>query len=125
LRRQTPSEIVPVNRRDPSSGGRALLPYRKSVLAEGKAELGDLAAALDLVDQAIAQVERPGWEERYYCAEILRIKGWLLSLIGGLPAPERAYCRLARLGAAAAGEILGAADRDQLRAADARPGSHA
>ena len=55
------------------------------------AQLGDLAAALDLIDEAIAQVERPGWEERYYYAETLRIKGWLLSLNGDPEAAERAY----------------------------------
>ena len=55
------------------------------------AQRGDLAGALDLVDDAIAQVERPGWQERYYFAEILRIKGSLLSLKGDLEAAERAY----------------------------------
>src|SRR5262249_48969037 len=31
------------------------------------------------------------WEERYYYAETLRIKGWLLTLNGDLAAAERAY----------------------------------
>ena len=73
------------------SSGRARMPDRKSVLAEGLAQLGDLAGALDLVDEVIAQVERPGWEECYYYAEILRIKGGLLALKGGPAAAERAY----------------------------------
>jgi predicted ATPase len=72
-------------------GGRARSTFGKTALAEGRAQLGDLAGALDLVDEAIAQIELPGWEERYYYAETLRIKGWLLSLIGDLPAAERAY----------------------------------
>jgi predicted ATPase len=72
-------------------GGRANNPFRKSVLAEGMAELGDLAGALDLIDEMIAQVERPGWEERSHYAEILRVKGWLLSLKGDPPGAERAY----------------------------------
>ena len=72
-------------------GGRVGIPYWKSVLAEGMAQLGDLDGALDLIDEVIAQVERPGWEERYYYAEILRIKGWLLSLKGDPAAAERAY----------------------------------
>jgi predicted ATPase len=55
------------------------------------AQLGDLDRALVVIDEAIAQVERPGWEERYYYAEILRIKGCLLSLKGDLEAAERAY----------------------------------
>src|SRR6516164_2008662 len=61
-------------------GGRVGSPYLKSVLAEGMAELGNITRALDLVDEAIVQIERPGWEERYYYAEVLRIGGWLLSL---------------------------------------------
>jgi predicted ATPase len=55
------------------------------------AQRGDLAGALDLVDDAIAQVERPGWQERYYFAEILRIKGSLLSLKGDLARAESCY----------------------------------
>jgi predicted ATPase len=72
-------------------GGRANNPFRKSVLAEGMAELGDLAGALDLIDEMIAQAERPGWEERCHYAEILRIKGWMLSLKGDPAGAERAY----------------------------------
>jgi tetratricopeptide (TPR) repeat protein len=72
-------------------GGRLHSPYRKSVLAEGMAQLGDLAGALNLIDEAIAQVERSGWEERCHYAEILRVKGWLLALKGDATAAERAY----------------------------------
>jgi tetratricopeptide (TPR) repeat protein len=72
-------------------GGRTVSPYWKSVLAEGMAELGDPAGALDLIGEVIAQVERPGWEERHYYAETLRIKGWLLSQKGDPAAAERSY----------------------------------
>jgi predicted ATPase len=72
-------------------GGRLNSPYYKSVLAEGIAQRGDLTGALALIDEVIVQVERPGWEERWYCAETLRIKGWLLSLKGDLEAAERAH----------------------------------
>jgi predicted ATPase len=72
-------------------GGRVVTPYCRSRLAEGVAQLGDLAAALALVDEAIAQIERPGWEERQYYAEALRVKGWLLSLEGDPAGAERAY----------------------------------
>jgi predicted ATPase len=61
------------------------------VLAEGLAQLGDLDRALDLIDEVIAQIERPGWEERHYYAETLRIKGRLLSLKGDPAWAERAY----------------------------------
>jgi hypothetical protein len=73
------------------SGGRVHSPYRKSVLAEGMAQFGDLAGALNLIDEAIAQVERPGWDERCHQAEILRVKGWLLVRKGDPAAAERAY----------------------------------
>jgi predicted ATPase len=73
------------------AGGRNYIPYFKSVLAEGAAQLGDLAAAIALVDEAIAQIERPGWEERCYYAELLRLKGWMLSLKGDAQGAERAY----------------------------------
>ena len=74
-----------------ASGGRTGLPYWKSVLAEGIAQLGDLDGALDLMDEITAQIERPGWNERWCFAEILRIKGWLLSLKGEVPSAERNY----------------------------------
>jgi predicted ATPase len=74
-----------------AAGGRTAIPYWKSVLAEGMTQLGDLDGALDLIDKAIAQIERPGWEERYYYAEALRIKGWLFSLKGDPAGAERAY----------------------------------
>jgi predicted ATPase len=72
-------------------GGRVHSPSFKSVLAEGIAQLGDLTGALGLIDEVIAQIERPGWEERHYYAEALRIKGWLLSLKGDPAGAERAY----------------------------------
>jgi class 3 adenylate cyclase len=72
-------------------GGRVSSPQAKSELAAGMAQLGDVAGALDLVDEAIAQIERPGWEERHYYAETLRIKGWLLSIKGDQGGAERAY----------------------------------
>jgi predicted ATPase len=74
-----------------AGGGRVASPYLKSVLAEGMAQLGDVDGALDLIDEVIAQVERPGWEERHYYAETLRIKAWLLSLRGDLKGAERGY----------------------------------
>ena len=56
-----------------------------------QAQLGDLDGALDLIGEIIAQIERPGWEERHYYAETLRIKGWVLSLKGDLEGAERNY----------------------------------
>ena len=73
------------------SGGRVSSPCFKSVLAEGMAQAGDLAGALVLIDEVIAQIERPGWEERHYYAEALRIRAQLLTLKDDAEAAERAY----------------------------------
>jgi tetratricopeptide (TPR) repeat protein len=73
------------------SGGRSNSTYCRSRLAEGMAQLGDVAAALALVDEAIAQSEGPGWEERIYYPETLRIKGWVLALMGDIEGAERSY----------------------------------
>jgi hypothetical protein len=74
-----------------AAGGKSHGPYLKAVLAEGKALLGDLDGGLELIDEQIAQIERPGWGERVYYAEILRMKGWMLSLKGDLGGAERHY----------------------------------
>jgi tetratricopeptide (TPR) repeat protein len=74
-----------------TGGGEMGQPFFKSVLAEAIAQIGDVDGALRLTDEAIEQVERPGWEERHYYAEILRIKGWLLSLKGDREGAECAY----------------------------------
>ena len=72
-------------------GGGCIVPYWKPVLAEGTARLGDLAGALRLIDEVIAQVERPGWGERCCYPEALRLKGWMLSLKGDLEGAERNF----------------------------------
>jgi hypothetical protein len=48
-------------------------------------------ARLRLLEDALEQVNRPGWEERCHAAEILRIKGWVLSLKGDSPGAEQNY----------------------------------
>jgi hypothetical protein len=74
-----------------ASGGKSRNPIIKAFLAEGMALTGDLDNALQLIDQQIAQVERPGWEERLYYAEILRLKGWMRSITGDLEGAERNF----------------------------------
>jgi hypothetical protein len=53
--------------------------------------LGELDDALLLIDEQIEQVERPGWEERVHYAEILRLKGWMLTLKDDLAGAEKNY----------------------------------
>lgn len=69
-------------------GGNVRVPYLKSRLAEGLARLGDLDAALDLVEQCVAQIERPAWQEREWLAEVLRVKGTILARLGRGEAAE-------------------------------------
>ena len=63
----------------------------KALLAEAMAMTGDFDNALRLIEESIAQIERPGWEERLAYAEILRLKGWMLSLKGDLEGAERNF----------------------------------
>jgi len=60
--------------------GKSTLPFLNEVVAESMARAGDLDGALILINEQIVQIERPGWEERFAYAEILRLKGWMLSL---------------------------------------------
>jgi predicted ATPase len=63
----------------------------KAFLAEAMALTGEIENALQLIDDIIAQVERPGWGERLYYAETLRLKGWMLSLKNDLEGAERNF----------------------------------
>jgi predicted ATPase len=74
-----------------ASGARNSIPRGKSLIAEGMAGLGDIDGALDVLEEGIEQIERPGWEERCYYAELLRLKAWMLSLKGDAQGAERAY----------------------------------
>jgi hypothetical protein len=65
-----------------ASGGKVGVPTMNAFLTEAMELSGDLDDALRLIDESTAQVERPGWEERLHYAEILRLKGWTLSLKG-------------------------------------------
>ena len=70
---------------------------RSRIPALGKGDVencgGDrqLDSALQLIDEQIAQIERPGWDERLYYAEVLRLKGWMLSLKGDFEGAERNF----------------------------------
>jgi hypothetical protein len=94
------------------SGGKLHRPTVNAYLPEAMAQTGDVDNALRLIDKQIVQIERPGWEERYFYAELLRLDGWMLSLKGNLEGAERSY--LSSLGWARppAGENVGAAHLD-------------
>jgi predicted ATPase/DNA-binding winged helix-turn-helix (wHTH) protein len=70
---------------------RICYPEFMGVLAEGLAGCGQLSEALATIDQALASAERGG--ERWYIAELLRIKGeLLLQLAGDQPIPAAEDC---------------------------------
>ena len=61
-----------------ATGGHLNLPYLKSALAEALSRQGDVETGLRLLDECLDQIERPGWHERVWLAESLRLKGWVL-----------------------------------------------
>jgi predicted ATPase len=72
-------------------GGKLWMPYYQAVLAEGLALSSDVAGGLRLIEESLTQIERTGWEERWYLAEVLRLKGWMLVLQGDLAGAEENY----------------------------------
>jgi len=71
--------------------GHLALPWYKTLLAIGVAYSGDIDLALAIVEKMIDQIERPGWEERLYYAEVLRVKGWMLAMKGNADGAEKCY----------------------------------
>ena len=74
-----------------AGGGELNMPGWRATLAEGVALSGDLVGGLSLIEVSLAQIARPGWEERVYLAEVLRLKGWMLQQQGKLAAAEENY----------------------------------
>jgi len=60
------------------NGGNVRIPLIKSALALATELEGDTGAALNLIDECIAQIERPSGQERIWLPEVLRCKGWIL-----------------------------------------------
>jgi hypothetical protein len=67
------------------------LPYLRARLGEALALGDDVAAGLREIDASLEQIARPGWEERWHLAEILRIKAGLLERAGDEAGAERQY----------------------------------
>jgi hypothetical protein len=57
----------------------------------GLALRGDSEGGLRLIEESLTQVARPGREERYCLAEILRLKGWMRARQGDLDGAEQNY----------------------------------
>jgi ATP/maltotriose-dependent transcriptional regulator MalT len=65
-----------------ATGGHLNLPYLKGALAEALSRQGDAETGLRLLDECQNQIDRPGWHELVWLAEILRLKGWMLMRLG-------------------------------------------
>ncbi|UCH48899.1 MAG: hypothetical protein JSU95_03595, partial [Betaproteobacteria bacterium] len=76
-----------------SAGGKFGSPYFNSVLAEGMALNGDVDNALRLIDEQIEWVEDPGRSDRWYYAEMLRLKGWMFLVKASLDSAEKCYVK--------------------------------
>jgi predicted ATPase len=74
-----------------AQGGELWVPYWRAALAEGLALSGDLVGGLELIEANLSQIARPDWGERWYLAENLRLKGWMLTLQGDLAGGEQNY----------------------------------
>jgi predicted ATPase len=59
-------------------GGYLNLPYLKCALAEALSRQGNIEGSLRFLSECLDQIERTGWYERVWLAEILRLKGWVL-----------------------------------------------
>jgi class 3 adenylate cyclase len=72
-----------------AAGNTAAQTHIKGWLADAALRIGDADGALQLLDEAIEQIERPGWGERLYYVEIIRLKGCALSLKNDPEGAER------------------------------------
>ena len=63
----------------------------RGALGEALGAIGKIDEGLEEVAQAIAQIERKGWEERLHYADILVTKGSLLRLANDPGAAEASY----------------------------------
>jgi class 3 adenylate cyclase/tetratricopeptide (TPR) repeat protein len=69
-------------------GAYVKISYLKACLAEATTRDGDPHEGLRLAAESVAQIERPGWEERSHYAEVLRINGWILRTLSRLDEAE-------------------------------------
>ncbi len=65
-----------------AAGANAYVPHMTAALAEALTFRGDLDEALRIINESIAQIEGPGWGERAWLAENLRVKGVILERLG-------------------------------------------
>ena len=74
-----------------ANGGKVRMPVHESVPGRSHGADRRPRQCLGPDRRGHRQIERPGWEERLSYAEILRLKGWMLSLKGDLEGAERNF----------------------------------
>ena len=128
LLQDRPLDAIPLLRQGIESwtrvGGGVRIPFLKSMLAQAVALQGDLPAALQLIDECLEQIERPGFQERIWLPEVLRLKGWILALQGreeAAEAPLRAALDCARQQGTRAWELRSAVALATLLAKRGQP----
>jgi tetratricopeptide (TPR) repeat protein len=65
--------------------------YIRAVFGEVLAMTGDAEAGLEQIDEMLQLAANPDWLERVFLAEILRLKGWMLTLKDDLEGAEKYY----------------------------------
>jgi class 3 adenylate cyclase len=65
--------------------------YINAVLAEALALSGFLEEGINLCDRVLMEIEQPDCGERSHYSEILRLRGWMLSLRGDISGAEQNY----------------------------------
>jgi class 3 adenylate cyclase len=65
--------------------------YINAVLAEALALTGFVQEGTDICDRVLTEIEEPNCGERSHYSEILRLKGWMLSLRGDTSGAEQNY----------------------------------
>jgi class 3 adenylate cyclase/predicted ATPase len=74
-----------------STGARLWVRYIRGVLAEGLARSDKIEEGLEVCNDVLAEIEQPECRECWCYAELLRLKGWMLSLKGDVRGGERSY----------------------------------
>jgi class 3 adenylate cyclase len=74
-----------------AAGAKTTTPLVRARLGEAIALSGDVEGGIAHIDAMLEQIYTPGWQERGHLAEILRLKGWMLTLRGDSEGAERNY----------------------------------
>jgi predicted ATPase len=74
-----------------STGARFWGRYIRGVLAEALAQSDKIEQGLEVCDDVLAEIEQPESRERWHYAELLRLRGWMLSLKGDVHGAEQNY----------------------------------